>query len=739
MSKIRKAVFPVAGFGTRFLPATKAMPKELMPIIDKPVIQYAVEEAIAAGCDTLIFVTGRHKRAIEDHFDSNQELEAALRSKGKDLEAEMVRNIIPAHVECIFVRQPEQLGLGHAVTCAERALGGEPFVVLLADDFIRADGAGVTSDLIAAFTETGKSQLSVMEINGPEISRFGVVTPGAEPRSVAHLVEKPEMHAAQSNLASIGRYVLTSEVFDILRRQAPGYGGEIQLADALNEMAQAGRVESVVLRGTRYDCGSVEGYLDAIMAVSQEKDRAADRSRSLECLKAYDIRGVLGETIDEDIAYRVGRAFAEVMTATKVIVGRDARLSSPALAAAVAQGLADAGCDVLDIGLAGTEEMYFATSHFGADGGIEITASHNPINYNGMKMVGPHSRPLDPATELSEIRRLAEAASFRPAPGKGVLTPVSFTARAAYADKVMSFIAPSVLRSLKVVVNCGNGAAAPAYEALKTRLKEQGAPLEFIDVFLEPDAGFPNGIPNPLLPENQPATRDVVLAHGADLGVAFDGDFDRCFFFDETGAFIPGEYVVGLLAAAFLEKEPSAAIVHDPRVVWSIQNIVQSRGGKAIQSRTGHVFLKQEIRTSGAVYGGEMSAHHYFRDFCHCDSGMIPWLLVCELMGRTGQTLSDLVSANVAAFPSSGEINFHLPEPLEAMERVVEKFLPHAVSIDRTDGVSVALSGWRFNLRASNTEPVIRLNVESRGDATLVKRKVTDIGDILNGRTLAAV
>ena len=735
MKRIRKAVFPVAGFGTRFLPATKAMPKELIPIMGKPIIQYAVEEAIAAGCDTLIFVTGRNKRAIEDHFDNNLELEAALRSKGKDREAEMVRNIIPAHVECIFVRQPEQLGLGHAVACAERALSGDPFVVLLADDFIRSEGAGVTADLIAGFDETGKTQLSVMAIDGPEISKFGVVTPGATPRMVTGLVEKPTQHAAQSNLASIGRYVLTSEVFDILRRETPGHGGEIQLADALNELAQAGRVESVVLRGTRYDCGSMEGYLDAIVSMSKESVR---RSQSLDCFKAYDIRGVLGETIDEDIAYRIGRAFAEVMKATKVVVGRDARLSSTALAAATAQGLADAGCDVLDIGLAGTEEMYFAASHFGAGGGIEVTASHNPINYNGMKMVGPGSRPLDPATELSAIRQLAETASFRNAAAKGAHTPVSFAARAAYADKVMSFIAPTVLRPLKVVVNCGNGAAAPAYEALKTRLKEQGAPIEFIDVFLEPDAGFPNGIPNPLLPENQPATRDVVLAHGADLGVAFDGDFDRCFFFDELGTFIPGEYVVGLLAAAFLEKEPGAGIVHDPRVVWSIQDIVQSRGGKAIQSQTGHVFLKQELRKQGAVYGGEMSAHHYFRDFCHCDSGMIPWLLVCELMGRTGKKLSELVKDSVTAFPSSGEINFRLDDPAAAMQRVIAQFEPNAVSVDRTDGVSVSLSDWRFNLRASNTEPVIRLNVESRGDASLVARKVAEISDILKETVLAA-
>ena len=272
-TKIRKAVFPVAGFGTRFLPATKAMPKELLPIVDKPLIQYAVEEAIAAGIDTLIFVTGRHKRAIEDHFDNNQELEMALRAKGKHAQADMVKNILPAGVECIFVRQPEQLGLGHAVLCAERVVGGDPFAVLLADDFLTFDGAGITRDLVGGFDRTGKTQLSVMEVSGPDISKYGVIVPGAQPGSVAGLVEKPSPQGAPSNLASIGRYVLTPDIFDILRNQPAGAGGEIQLADAINVQAARGDVEAVTLNGRRFDCGSVEGYLNAIMHV-------ADRRRS---------------------------------------------------------------------------------------------------------------------------------------------------------------------------------------------------------------------------------------------------------------------------------------------------------------------------------------------------------------------------------------------------------------------------------------------------------------------------
>ena len=265
MTTIRKAVFPVAGFGTRFLPATKAMPKELLPIIDKPLIQYAVEEAIYAGIDTLIFVTGRNKRAIEDHFDNNQELEMALRIKGKDEQADMIKNILPVGVECIFVRQSEQLGLGHAVLCAERAVGRNPFAVLLADDFISYEGHGVTADLTKAFKASGKTQLSVMEVNGPEISKYGVVIPNGDPRSVAGLVEKPNAEEAPSNLASIGRYILTHDIFDILRSQTSGADGEIQLADAINTQAKDNAVEAVTLNGHRFDCGSVSGYLKAIM------------------------------------------------------------------------------------------------------------------------------------------------------------------------------------------------------------------------------------------------------------------------------------------------------------------------------------------------------------------------------------------------------------------------------------------------------------------------------------------
>ncbi len=272
MQNIRKAVFPVAGFGTRFLPATKAMPKELMPIVDKPLIQYAAEEAIAAGLDTLIFVTGRNKRAIEDHFDNNKELEMALRAKGKDDQAEMVKNILPEGVECIFLRQPDQLGLGHAVLCAERAVGSDPFAVLLADDFLIDDGDGTTADLVRSFEASSKTQLSVMEVNGPDISKYGVILPGSKPGTVAGLVEKPNVDKAPSNLASIGRYILTPDIFDIIRNQPAGTGGEIQLADAINVQAVNNAVEAVTLNGLRFDCGSVQGYLDAITYVANYRE-----------------------------------------------------------------------------------------------------------------------------------------------------------------------------------------------------------------------------------------------------------------------------------------------------------------------------------------------------------------------------------------------------------------------------------------------------------------------------------
>ena len=449
------------------------------------------------------------------------------------------------------------------------------------------------------------------------------------------------------------------------------------------------------------------------------------------CFTAYDVRGRLGAQLNEDIALRIGRAFAEVLGARRVVLGRDPRGSSVALAGAVTEGLIQAGVEVIDLGLAGTEEMYFAVTHLGADGGIEVTASHNPMDYNGLKMVRRGSAPLDAASGLAAIKALAEQGNFAAA-GQGTWQPDQ-TVRSAYVDKVLSFVDIGALRPLKILVNAGNGAAGPTFDAIAEKLATVGAPLQFVRMYHDPDGSFPNGIPNPLLPENQPVTAAAVRAAGADLGVAWDGDFDRCFFYDHHGNFVPGEYVVGLLAQVFLAKEPGARIIHDPRVIWNTVDIVEKSGGVAQASRTGHAFVKQAMRDSGAVYGGEMSAHHYFRDFMACDSGMIPWLLVAELIGRTGTPLADLLAARRTAFPSSGEINFTVASPRDCMARIEAIYAPLATARDDLDGLGLDFGDWRFNLRASNTEPLLRLNVESRGRMDLVDRAVADLSALIRG------
>ena len=451
---------------------------------------------------------------------------------------------------------------------------------------------------------------------------------------------------------------------------------------------------------------------------------------SLTCFTAYDIRGRLGIDLDEKIAYRIGRAFAQALGAKTVVLGRDVRASSETLAASVARALEDEGCEVLDLGLSGTEEMYFATTHFVADGGICVTASHNPMDYNGMKMVRAGSAPLDTAMGLADIKARAERNDFQSSDVIGSTHDVAQEARAAYVDRVLSFIDVTALKPLKILVNAGHGTAGPTFDAIAERLHAMGAPLQFERLFHTPDGTFPQGIPNPLLTKNRPATADAVRATGADFGVAWDGDFDRCFFFDHTGAFIDGEYLVGLLAKAFLTTEPDATIVYDPRIIWNTQDIVSKVGGRAVQSRTGHAFIKQAMRDENAVYGGEMSAHHYFRDFVFCDSGMIPWLLVAELVSRNGK-LADLIAERKDAFPSSGEINFTLNDPAASIGRVRAAFEQEALAVDQMDGLGFDFGDWRFNLRSSNTEPVVRLNVEARGDAILVTEGVARVKALL--------
>ena len=455
----------------------------------------------------------------------------------------------------------------------------------------------------------------------------------------------------------------------------------------------------------------------------------------LSCFKAYDIRGRIPDELNTDIAYRIGRAYAEKIQPKAVIVGRDIRLSSNDMSAAVIRGLQDAGVDVYDIGLCGTEEVYYATFAYrdagkAMDGGIMVTASHNPKDYNGMKLVREQSKPVSGDTGLNDIKQLAEAKQFPPpAQHRGVIKSIAIGV--AYTQHLLGYIDAKQLKPLKIVVNAGNGAAGHVIDWLETALN--GA-LTFIKIHHEPDGHFPNGIPNPLLPENRHSTIAAIIENGADIGIAWDGDFDRCFLFDETGRFIEGYYIVGLLAAAFLERNPGAKIVHDPRLTWNTIDIINNLSGIAVQSKTGHAFIKERMRKEDAVYGGEMSAHHYFRDFAYCDSGMIPWLLVIELMSKSGKKLSQLVDERILCFPASGEINRIIAQPDAVLKQVQQHYQQDALHIDFTDGLSMEFGDWRFNLRCSNTEPLVRLNVESRGDEALMRGKTAELLALLGDR-----
>ena len=442
--------------------------------------------------------------------------------------------------------------------------------------------------------------------------------------------------------------------------------------------------------------------------------------------KAYDLRGRIPDELNEDVAYRVGRAYAEFLKPGKVVVGRDIRLSSEELCKALEQGLLDSGVDVYDIGLCGTEVVYYATFAREMDGGVMVTASHNPPDYNGMKFVREGSRPISGDSGLAEIRALAEAGRFTPPARVGERYAVDIMPD--YIEHLLSYVDRAKLKPLKVVVHAGNGGAGLIVDRLEPYL-----PFEFIKVDHEPDGTFPNGVPNPMLIENHRAPVEALRRHGADLAISWDGDYDRCFLFDEQGGFIEGYYIVGLLASVFLAREAGGRVVHDPRLTWNTLDIVQSAGGRAVQSKSGHAFMKQVMRDVDATYGGEMSAHHYFREFAYCDSGMIPWLVVTQLMSETGKTLSQLVGERMRLFPASGEINRRVPDVPGTIAAVLAQYQPTALSVDRTDGVSVEFDRWRFNLRGSNTEPLIRLNVESRGDETLMREKTAELLALIGG------
>lgn len=504
---------------------------------------------------------------------------------------------------------------------------------------------------------------------------------------------------------------------------------------------------------------------------------------TLTCFKAYDIRGKLGEELNEDIAYRIGRAYAQHLNAKRVVVGGDVRLTSESLKQALSNGLMDGGADVIDIGMTGTEEVYFAAFHLDVDGGIEVTASHNPMDYNGMKLVARGAVPISGDSGLKAIQALAEANQFNASVGRdssrqenvglkpdlqnattkrGTLTHQSILQP--YVAHLLTYIDAKSIKPLKLVVNSGNGAAGHVIDALEARFQQLGVPISFIKIHHQPDGTFPNGIPNPLLPENRAATADAVKLHNADMGIAWDGDFDRCFLFDEQGEFIEGYYIVGLLAEAFLKKHPGEKIIHDPRLTWNTIDMVNQAGGVPVQSKTGHAFIKERMRKENAIYGGEMSAHHYFRDFAYCDSGMIPWLLVAELLSSSGKKMSQLVGERINAFPCSGEINYRVSNVAGTIENVLAYYskpqpLTPSLSppegrgmgaaegeglavdsrlvktdppiIDRTDGVSVEFPNWRFNLRGSNTEPLLRLNIETKGNKALLTAKMSEIEQLI--------
>ena len=439
----------------------------------------------------------------------------------------------------------------------------------------------------------------------------------------------------------------------------------------------------------------------------------------IDCFKAYDIRGQIPNQLNADICYRIGNATAAFLGAKTVVVGRDMRLTSAEFADAVAQGLTDAGIEVLDIGLCGTEMVYFATSHLNADGGIMVTASHNPADYNGLKLVREDARPISADTGLADIRKLAES-DERATAGGGKRTEVDIFDD--YIEHMLAYVEVENLSPLKLVVNAGNGCAGIAIDGLESYL-----PFGLVKIHNEPDGTFPNGIPNPMLEENQAATARAVVEHDANMGIAWDGDFDRCFLFDENGTFIEGYYIVGLLAESILKKNPGGKIIHDPRMTWNTLDIVEAAGGEAVQSKSGHSFIKEKMREVDGIYGGEMSAHHYFRDFSYADSGMIPWLLVAELISTSGKSLSELVGERMAMYPASGEINRQVEDAGATLQTLYDTYAADALDVDDADGYSFEFAEWRFNIRMSNTEPVVRLNIETRGNAELLAEKTKEI------------
>ncbi|AWB65985.1 phosphomannomutase [Saccharobesus litoralis] len=447
---------------------------------------------------------------------------------------------------------------------------------------------------------------------------------------------------------------------------------------------------------------------------------------SLTCFKSYDVRGKVPEELNEDIAFRIGRAYAQFLKPSAVAVGYDIRLTSQQLCDSLAKGLMAGGADVINIGQCGTEEIYFAAFNEHVDGGICVTASHNPKNYNGMKFVGKDAKPISGDSGLREIQALAEANQFTDAEFEGCISYKD--PQNAYLDHLLKYVDLASLPPLKIVVNAGNGGAGKVIDLLEPHL-----PFEFIKLNHEADGNFPNGVPNPLLVENRQATQQAVIDNKADLGIAWDGDFDRCFFFDESGEFIEGYYLVGLLAQTLLKQQPGSPIVYDPRLYWNTVEMIEQAGGKPVMSKTGHAFIKETMRREQAIYGGEMSAHHYFSSFAFCDNGTIPWLLICQLIADSKKTISQLVSERMALYPCSGEINLRVNDAATILTELSSHYQQEAKLLDHTDGLGIEFENWRFNVRMSNTEPLLRVNVEARNDKQLMDDKTQELLKLIKG------
>jgi phosphomannomutase len=421
------------------------------------------------------------------------------------------------------------------------------------------------------------------------------------------------------------------------------------------------------------------------------------------------------------MVYDIGLAYCELFKTKKVVIGRDIRPTSELLSEILSDGLTDGGADVLDIGLCGTEVVYFATPHLDADGGIMITASHNPRGYNGMKFVKRGSVPISKDNGLHTIRDMVDRGGLKKETVKGGVKEVDIWAP--YTEKVLSFLNNKrSIEGMKVVSDPGHGCAGPALDLVA---EETG--IELDRMHHEPDGTFPAGVPNPILPEMRGPISKRIKESDAEIGVAWDGDYDRCFLFDERGSFTEGYYIVGLLANKMLQKEKGGRVIHDPRLTWNTIEIVEEMGGIPVMNKTGHAFIKDRMRKEDAIYGGEMSAHHYFRDFHYCDTGMIPWLIILEHMAETGKKLSELISDRMKKYPVSGEINRKVGDQKATIKKIEDTYAPAARNLDYTDGVSIEFDDYRFNLRSSNTEPLIRLNVEARGNMDLLKRKTDEI------------